>query len=377
VIQVRVRGRILIISSLFFLLVGISVLAQSHEQIASQTGLDPDLFATLTIDVGGKELRLFMVYVNERAFDSGITRNEKLRQILLLYVGSNALYINPNVKQVVDSFNFFPHQISVEQVGRPTFIPTANDWVEIREGFLAGRFQVNPEGSSYGSGSEGLLVMGEHIDPSQPFWVVYQGQRARFDLAEPTAVIPPTTSPIPTPSVVSPREAVEVASLEDVTDLEDALTHGDFSQALAAALLHLDPSLVGTVSITSEDEELRLFLVRLEEGVHKGAFGAELLSNLEPLIGTGAVMIWALTPTGANFSPWQLHVQQSQTIYDFWFDSSFAELTEGFLRLGRLESGEVAAGVILLHRQVNPHATFTVYYQTINTSTTFPNLPQQ
>ncbi len=374
-IQVSVKGRILIISSLFFLLVGLSVLAQSHEQIASQTGLDPDLFATLTIDVGGKELRLFMVYVNERAFDSGITRNEKLRQILLLYVGSNALYINPNVKQVVDSFNFFPHQISVEQVGKPTFIPTANDWVEIREGFLAGRFQVNPEGSSYGSGSEGLLVMGEHIDPSQPFSVVYQGQRARFDLTGVGTSVPPPTLPVP--PAKQPGEAIEIPTLKDITDLEDALTHGDFSPALVAAHLHLDPSLVGTIIITSEDEELRLLLVRLEEGVRKGAFGAELLFCLEPLIGTGAVMVWALTPTGANFSPWQLHVQQSQTIYDFWFDSSFAELTEGFLRLGRLESGEVAAGVILLHRQVNPHATFTVYYQTINTGTTFTNLPQQ
>jgi hypothetical protein len=376
-IQVNVTGRVLIISSLFFLLVGVGTLANSRAQIAAETGLDPDLFATLTVDVGGKELSLFMVYVNERAFDSGITRNEKLRQILLLYVESNALYINPNVKQVVDSFNFFPHQISVEQVGKPTFIPTANDWVEITPGFLEGRFQVNPKGPSYGSGSEGLLVMGEHIDPSQPFWVAYQGQRARFDLAEPTAVIPPVTSPIPTPSVVSPRETVEIPTLKDITDLEDALTHGDFSSKAVATLLGLDPRLVGTTTITSGGEELRLLLVRLEEGVQEGAFGAELLSNLEPLIGTGAVMLWALTPTGANFSPWQLHVQQSQTIYDFWFDSSFVELTEGFLRLGRLESGKVVAGVILLHRQVNPYAAFTIYYQTINTAATFPNLPQQ
>jgi len=358
---------------LIILLAGAGVLAESDAQIASQSGLDPDLFATLSIDVGGEELALVIVYINERTFNSQIS--DSLLQKLLPCLGSNALYIVASVKQVVDTFDFFPNQLTVEQEGKPSFIPTVNDWVEITPGFLEGRFQINPWGTSYGSGATGVLIMGEHIDPSQPFWVVYQGQRARFDLTGVGTSVPPPTLPVP--PAKQPGEAIEIPTLKDVTDLEDALTHGDFSSALVAAHLRLDPSLVGTIIITSEDEELRLLLVRLEEGVHKGAFGAELLSNLEPLIGTGAVMIWALTPTGANFSPWQLHVQQSQTIYDFWFDSSFAELTEGFLRLGRLKSGEVAAGVILLHRQVNPHATFTVYYQTINTSTTFPNLPQQ
>lgn len=371
---ITVPGRIVIVSSLLLFLIGVGSLAEaSHEQIASETGLDSDLFVTLTMDVSGTELALFIVYINERAMNSKILKNPTLRQTLLQYVGSNALYVNPTTKQVVSSFPFIPEQFSVEQEGRPVFFPTRSDWVEITAGFLEGRFQVNPGGASYGSGSEGVLVMGDHIDPAEPFWVVYQGQRARFELAAPTAVVPPTTAPVSIPSVVPPRVMADVASLERVTDLEEALTHGDFSAETVAALLGLDPTLVGTIAFTSGSEELRLLFVQLEAGVQESALGADLLLSIEPLIGTGAVMIWALSSTGSDFSPWHFFVQQSGTNYVFFSASSFVELTAGFLRGGRVETGEVVAGVILLPRGVDRAAPFTVYYG--STGVTLPRAP--
>jgi len=171
-------GRKLILGSLCVFFLGLVVLAQSADQVASETGLDRDLVGVLRVNVGGAELAIIAVYVNERAFQSGISKNPTLYHRLFPYVGKNALYINPTVEHVVSFFAFSSSHFSVEQVGKPTFLPAGFDWVEITAGFLEGRFEVNPGGASYGSGSEGILVMGDYIDPTQPFTVVYQGQRA-------------------------------------------------------------------------------------------------------------------------------------------------------------------------------------------------------
>ncbi|MEA1871671.1 MAG: hypothetical protein U9N00_05715, partial [Candidatus Bipolaricaulota bacterium] len=84
------------------LLTSLGVLAGSHEQIASKTGLAPDLFNELTIDVNGTELALFIVAINERVFSSKIS--PALQENLRHHVGKNALYVNPTVEQVVNSF---------------------------------------------------------------------------------------------------------------------------------------------------------------------------------------------------------------------------------------------------------------------------------
>jgi hypothetical protein len=347
---------------LLFLLTGLGVLAGSHEQIASKTGLDPDLFNELTIDVGGTELGIFIVAVDERAFSSRIAPT--LRENLSPYVGRNALYVNPTVKQVVDAFPFFPEQVVIEQEGAPAFTPTRSDWVEITPGFLDGRFRSNPGGSSYGSGSEGILVMGDHIDIERPFWVSYQGESVRFELAQPTATLPP--SPAATPS----HPPVEISPPGQITDLAEALTQGEFSAAAIADLLALPQDLVGTLIIAGRGEELRLLLVRLEEGIYDSALGDDLLSSLAPLVTTGAVMVWALSPTGAAFTPWNFYIQQLGTNYVFFSDASFVELTTGFLRGRRVEPGAVVAGVIRLPGRINTALPFTVYYGT--SGVTFP-----
>lgn len=338
------------------LAVGVAVAASEQAEVASRTGIAPDLFVTLTVDAGGRELALFIVYIDERAFQSKISPD--LRQSLQPYVGRNALFINPTVEKVSPTLSFSPALFSVEQEGRATFVPSSSDWVEISPGFLAGTAVVNPGGATYGSGSSGILLLGERIDPARPFTVVYAGAKGAFRLAQPTGLSAPAVVPTSTvPPVPVP------APLPEGTDaLSAELLQGDFSPASVAALLHLDPSLVGTIVQTSKGEELRLLLVRLEEGVRAGAFAPDLLLRIESYFGTGAVMVWALSASGASFTPFKLYVQQKGTSYVFFLDSSFAELTEGFRRAGRVAPGEVAAGVLLLPGGVVRTAPFTVFY---------------
>jgi hypothetical protein len=338
------------------LAVGATVAASDQAEVASRTGLAPDLFVTLTVDTGGRELALFLVYVDERAFQSKISPD--LRQSLLPYVGRNALFVNPTVEEVSPTLPFSPALLLVEQEGRATFVPSSSDWVELSEGFLAGTAVVNPGGVTYGSGSSGILLLGDRIDPARPFTVVYAGARGAFLLAQPTGLSAPAVVPT---STVPPASAP--APLPEGTDaLSAELLQGDFSTASVASLLHIDPSLVGTIVQSSKGEELRLLLVRLEEGVRAGAFAPDLLARIEPYFGAGAVMVWALSAGGASFTPFKFYVQQKGTSYVFFLDSSFVELTEGFRRAGRVAPGEVAAGILLLPGGVARTAPFTVFY---------------
>lgn len=346
------------------LLMGTGVGAQTHEEIASRTGLAPDLFVELKVSVDGSDLVVFAVYVTERTFESKIS--QALREWLLSYIGKNALYVNPAVKEVVGTFPFRPDLVSLEQEGKPAFFPNLSDWIEITPGFLTGGSQVNPAGASYGVGSEGILVAGDRIDPAQPFTLVYQGTKARLEISK--------KAPSP-PAAAAPREATQVPLLAQVTDVGAELTSGEFSSTRVASLLGLDPSLVGTISVGSRGEELRLVVVQVEEGIRKGALRPDLLATLEPFIGTGAVMIWALSPSGAAFSPWQMWIKQTGTNYVFFSTSSFVELTEGFLRSGRVEARSVLAGLVLLPSGVRRDAPFGVFYG--SAGVTLPNVPSQ
>lgn len=351
------------------LLTSLGILAGSHEQIASKLDLAPDLFNELTVDVNGTELALFIVAINERIFSSKIS--PALQENLRHYVGKNALYVNPTVEQVVNSFPFFPEQFTVEQEGGSSFTPTRSDWIEITPGFLDGQFEINPGGSSYGSGSEGILVMGDRIDITQPFWVSYQGARVRFDVAQQTAYYPAPAPPTSTPTPSHP--AVEISPPESITDLQQALTEGDFSAEVVAGLLDVDQSLVGTVIVTYPKEELRFLFIRLEEGIQNGAFSADLLTRIEPYIGSGALMVWVFSPTGAAFTIWNLYVTHGTT--DFFVRDNVVDLTEGFWRLNYITQGDLAAAILLLPDRVNPAKTFTMNYASGRTEFLPPDAP--
>jgi hypothetical protein len=359
---------------IFLFAFSVSLLPANDEEVASQTGLYPDLFSVLTVNVAGSELAILFVYISERTFESRISPD--LRQVLLPYVGQNALFVNPTVKQVVERFGFDPAQVVIEQDGAPPFIPGRGDWVEITVGFLDGVFNVNPMGASYGSGSAGVLVLGDHIDPSQPFWISYGGERVRFELA-PVAQIeasPPAVSPPPSVPPADLSVVPEVSGKIDITGMEELFKDGHFDTEQLAVALNLRPALLGSLDLLGRSGELYLLLIQLENEMAEAALDSNLLETLRPLFGTGAVLVWAFTPTGTVFSPYYFWVTQSGRNYFFVSDASLLELTPGFSRKDHeLAVDEIAAGVLLLPDTVDPRVALTVYYGSVGA--TFPGNP--
>jgi hypothetical protein len=359
-------GRVLWLASLFCLALALGGFADPREQFAQETGLDLDLIQLVQSDVNGVELTVVFVFIDQRTFDSKIS--PALRSTLLPYVGQNAIYVNPTVKSVVERFDFFPMSIVVEQEGRDRFLPGYGDWREITAGFLAGVFQVNPAGPSQGSGSEGVLILGDAIDPTKPFSITYMGERIDFAIAPEAPAS--TAASAGASAATASHTPVEVAPLADRGSLEDVLGHEAFDAMSMAAFFDLDPMLVRTMTLTGRGEELRLLLFDLQPEIRNGALGADLLETIEPLIGTGAIMVWAFSPSGAAFSPWYFYIQQGGTNYVFFSSASFTDLTVGFLSTSRVEVGEVVAGVIRLPKGVDVTAPFSVYYGT--TGVDFP-----
>jgi len=353
-------GRALVVSSLLLCLPAVCVLAEPREEFARETGLDADLISILKVDVGGTELTVVFVFINDRALASKV--DPTLRQTLLPFVGQNALYVNPSIKSVVPSFDFNPLAISVQPVGGALLWPSAASWIEITPGFMNGLFQVNPAGPSQGSGSEGILVLGDSIDPTQPFEVVLAGQRVRFQVSA-TAPIASTAR-----SVTSSHEPISVPVLTDVSTIEQLLALDSVTSESMAGLLGLDRSLVRILDTRERGQALRLVFVHLTDAVRSGSLGADLLQRLDPIIGTGAVMVWAASSTGTAFSPWSFYVQQGGTNHVFFSSASFVELTQGFLKTTALSPGAVIAGVIRLPKRVDASAPFSIYYGTSGVS---------
>jgi hypothetical protein len=357
--QITGVGRIFIVSSLLvFLFVGLAY-ADPRERFAQETGLDLDLIGVVQVEVDGVELTVAFVFINERTFNSKISA--ELRVALLPYVGRNAFYVNPSIEQVVSRFGFSPFEISVRQAGEASFAPDTSAWVEITPGFAAGWFEVNPSGPDQGSGSEGILVLDGAIDSARPLDLIYRGQEARFEVR--AAVAAPRTGPA-APSATASHDPIDVAPLDETGTLQGILMHDEFSDESMAALLELDPDLVRVMLLTLRGEELRMLFVRLEEPVRDSALGPDLVSALDPLIGTGAVMVWAFSIEGAAFSPWNFYIGQGGTNYVFFSSASFVELTDGFLRVERVNAGEVVAGVIRLPKSANSALPFSIHFGT-------------
>ncbi len=346
-------GRVLLASSLFFLCAASTALGDPRDDFARETGLDSDLIGVIQVDVGGTGMTIAFVFVDARALESHVSPS--LRQALQPYVGRNALYVNPSVRDVVSHFDFTPQAIAVQGEGRERTTPPASAWVELTPGFLGGTFEVNPAGASQGSGSEGVLVLGDLIDPTRPFDIFYGNERTTF------RILPAGSS---RGSTAASHDPISVPALGDVSSLESVLARPDLTEVSVAALFALDRSLVRMLDATVASNAVRFVFIRLEESVRTSALGVDLLSRLDPVIGTGAVMVWAISTTGAPFSPWYFYVQQSGTNFVFFSSASFVELTSGFLGLDRLEPATLAAAVIRLPKGVDAQAPFAVRYST-------------
>jgi hypothetical protein len=336
-----------------------TALGDPRDDFARETGLDSDLIGVIQVDVGGTEMTIAFVFVDARALESHVSPS--LRQALQPYVGRNALYVNPSVRNVVSHFDFTPQAIAVQGEGRERTTPPASAWVELTPGFLGGAFEVNPAGASQGSGSEGVLVLGDLVDPTRPFDIFYGNERTTF------RILPAGSSRA---STAASHDPISVPALGDVSSLESVLARPDLTEVSLAALFALDRSLVRILDATVASTAVRFVFIRLEESVRTSALGVDLLSRLDPVIGTGAVMVWATSTTGAPFSPWYFYVQQSGTNFVFFSSASFVELTSGFLDLERLEPATLAAAVIRLPKGVDAQTPFAVRYSSF--SVTYP-----
>jgi len=349
-------GRALFVSSLFVLCAASAALGDSRDDFARETGLDSDLIGVIQVDVGGTEMTIAFVFIDARALESHVSPG--LRQALQPYVGRNALYVNPSVRNIVSHFDFTPQAIAVQGEGRERTMVPASAWVELTPGFLGGTFEVNPAGAEQGSGSEGVLVLGDLIDPMRPFDIFYGSERTTFRiLAAASSGSPPVAS-----TSAASHDPVSVPALDDVSSLENVLARSDLTEVSLAALFALDRSLVRILDATVTSAAVRFVFIRLDESVRTSALGDDLVSRLDPVIGTGAVMVWATSTTDAPFSPWYFYVQQSGTNFVFFSSASFVELTSGFLSIERLEPGTLAAAVIRLPKGVNAQAPFAVRY---------------
>jgi hypothetical protein len=350
-------GRAILASSLFFLCASVIAFGGPVDDFARETGLDTDLIGVIQVDVGGTEMTIAFVFINERALDSRVA--PALRQALEPYVGRNALYVNPSVRGAVSHFDFDPRAITVQGEGRERATPPASAWVELTLGFLGGAFKVNPAGASQGSGSEGVLVLGDLVESTKPFDVFYGDQRTTFAIGADGA--PGGTAPSGAASGLS-HDPISVPALASVSSLEEVLALPDLTEVSLAALFALDRSLVRILDTAAKTDAVRFVFIQLEESVRASALGDDLLSRLDQVIGTGAVMMWATSTTGAPFSPWYFYVQQSGTNFVFFSSASFVELTSGFLALERLEPATLAAAVIRLPKGVNAKTPFAVRY---------------
>ncbi len=355
-------GRVVLWTLLVMWAVSSFVQADPRDQFAQETGLDRDLINLVKVDVNGTELTVVFVYITERTFSSKISA--QLAATLRPYVGMNAFYVNPSIDDVVSSFPFDPLLLSARQ-GGASIVPPWEAWDEITPGFVTGRFEVNPSGPSQGSGSEGVVIFGDLLDPDLSFDLVYSGQPATFDIGTVQQAQGAIGSTSGSPTAAAPsHDPINVAPVETLDSLQDLLLHEEFSADALAAAFELAPPLVRTLVITPRGHELRLFLVRLEPSIRTGRLGEDLVASLDEVIGTGAVMVWAVSPTGAEFTPWNFYIRQGGTNFVFFSQASFVELTEGFLRVERVELNEVAAGVIRLPRSVNANEAFSVFYGT-------------
>jgi len=358
--RIGALGRMVILSSLLVLAFGGAAWGQDRDRFAREAGLDVDLINLVSLDVGGVELTVVFVFINERTFDSLIS--EELRTALLPYIGQNALYVNPNIKNVVTEFGFDPDMISVEAAA-DVFTPRAEDWVEITPGFLDGRFDVNPAGASQGSGSEGILILGDAIDADAPFEVRYGAERATFSIAPEGATGSTSAGLWGATSGSLSHDPIAVPLMEDAQTLEELLALPDFTSEAMAAMLGLTTDDVQVVEVSpSSTQSLRFVYIRLDDDVRLSTLGEGLLTSLEPLIGAGAVMVWAYSATGAKYTPYSHYFQQAETNYVLISSASFVDLTSGFSTTAILAPAELVAGVLRVPASADPSSPYKVMY---------------
>ncbi len=321
--------------------------ADNIDTIAQQLGLDRDLIGLINVEIEGTTLALMFIYVNERTVASRRI-SPLLRQQILPYLEANAIVVLVSA----DSDMFFPpDELVLGQQGRQLFRPSSEDWAAAPPKPWKIRAQES---------AAGLLIMGERIDPTLPFWIEFRGEKTVIELEDPVLVC---AEPLAYPVVAPPHVPIDL----NMEDLALAEAFGITGEEIAQ-LIGIDPRLVQTLIIGhAEEEQLQIVLIHLAGQVREADLSTGMLAQLERYIDRASIMVLAFTRTGADFSPWYFWASQGRRNYPLLAIARFTELTPGFIRPardGRIEAGEIAVGIIILYRWIDPSLPFTVNYHT-------------
>lgn len=339
-------NRILSLFCLFVILGGTLVFgADNIGTIAQRTGLDRDLIGLISVEIEGTTLALTFIYVNERTLASRIS--PLLRQQILPHLEANAIVVWVSADA---DMSFSPNELVFRQQGRQPFSPDREDWATAPPEPWKIRAQ---------EAAAGLLIMGARIDPTLPFWIEFRGQTTVIELEDPVLVY---AEPLDYPVVAPQHMPIDLG----IEDLALAEAFGITGEEIAL-LLGIDSRLVRTLFIGPAEEQLQIVLIHLAEQVREAHLGPGLFAQFERYIGRASIMVLAFSRTGANFSPWNFWASQGGRNYLLFAIARFTELTPGFIRPardGRIEAGEMAAGIIILYRWIDPSLPFTVNYHT-------------
>jgi hypothetical protein len=172
----RIRGLVIFIG----LIVVLSTLAvgQSLEEIAKQrisenTGLDPDLIATLFVTREEGEFILAFIYITDRTFDSSL--KEEIKRAIMPYRNKKAMLV---LVTPTKASYFNPFRITFTQL----IIRDKVEFGEIKkitDNFRAGTLES-------GVVSAGIVLLDEQIDVRRPFKISYLNHTTIFELGNPS-----------------------------------------------------------------------------------------------------------------------------------------------------------------------------------------------
>lgn len=201
------------------LALGSSALERQVMQDLERTGLDEDLVSVVAIDAPGGKALLVFVYVNERTVATRMRAD--LEAVLPAYVGKNAVlvwaYSESGARWDLGNVVFTQ--------GSSVVRPTAENVVPVTEGFPPASLRADRPAA-------GLVILGDAVDPTQPFDIAYG------DLGEATMAVTPVEPPVTVAAREEPSEPEELPE----TALGGVAEYGEPSTSVAPSGLVAEPA---------------------------------------------------------------------------------------------------------------------------------------
>ncbi len=134
----------------------------AKQQISEETGIDPNLLATLFVTDGSDQFILAFVYITEETLQSNL--KPEIKQAIAPFVGQRAML---TLVVPTQTSNFSPLEISFSQDGL-TYLIGSSQIEPITEDFRASQLPPNEV-------SAGVLLLPVGLDVNRPFEIHYRG----------------------------------------------------------------------------------------------------------------------------------------------------------------------------------------------------------